>query len=939
MVPSIALAALLYALPIAAQTPVTSSEITTAIASQSTDITITDSAPHSSITTSAEFDPEDYSWEVYSTATYSHRVDYLARTVAKINGTSTGDAASSTSVVDNAGSGIMVKSAGVLAGVACALAIILMPPEPLSGPLCTRSSLTNDLRNLGLKKGNNVLVHCSLSKIGWINGGAETLTHCLLDILTPQGTLVVPTQTSSNSDPALWIDPPVPQDWWQTIRDTMPAFNPQTSRTQRMGVLAETVRTWPGALRSLHPQTSFSAVGENAAFITRGHALDCMLGEHSPLARLEELDAMVLLVGVDFNKCTCFHLAEYRIGSAKAETSFATLVNGMREWMTVSDVAINDEDFLELGHDFVREGNVMKGRIGQPEYGTKRSRHASKYSYRPLLHTRDTRVAILEPADQFNDPIRLSLKRISLTGLRGTKYEALSYVWGSVTGDCRVHCDGKLLYVTSNCESALRHLRLKKRSRVLWIDALCINQGSNAEKMRQVPMMGDIYESAGRVLLWLGPGNKDITAVFRRATLLHPFISSPLYALRSFGPKVGDQVRKWNLLYSVANWLWHLFAPNSQHDAKVMSLISRNEWFSRMWTIQEHLLAKHSVLVAGHASCSWTAFSSYWMWSIRRIQSLKDTSLPASLRIAIWIAFKNAAAARNGQTLTSAPFNIFSGFIECARTHRSRDPRDKVFAFLPLIYKLERRIPRLPINYSLSPGRIFEDFARYTIRLSSSLKYLESLPPLKGRSSLPSWVMDVQIPAKFPMRRWAESQLHAKATGSSKVDLELLKRSQPRELLLRGLGISHITTLSAPGPLEAEDPDELKQWFFGWIRHIGRSVQKREINWAYHSVESGLQEFIDGVFRFDPFLGGSILFLTASGHVGVSNFDLQLGDQIVLLAGCSFPVILRPSTHHPGKAYFLGVTYVAGISHGEAWYHEHDTSTKINTKQEIFTLI
>ncbi|RGP58944.1 hypothetical protein FSPOR_11653 [Fusarium sporotrichioides] len=370
-----------------------------------------------------------------------------------------------------------------------------------------------------------------------------------------------------------------------------------------------------------------------------------------------------------------------------------------------------------------------------------------------------------------------------------------------------------------------------------------------------------------------------------------------------------------------------------------MSLISRNEWFSRMWTIQEHLLAKHSVLISGHASCSWTAFSSYWMWSIRRIQSLKDESLPASLRIAIWIAFKNAAAARTGQTITSAPFNIFSGFIECARTHRSRDPRDKVFAFLPLIYKLEPGIKRLPINYTLSPGRIFEDFARYTIKLSSSLKYLESLPPLKGRSSLPSWVMDVQIPAKFPMRRWAESQLRAKATGSSKVDLDLLKTSRPRELSLRGSSISHITTLSTLGPMEAQHPDELKEWFFGWIRHIGRSAQKGEIDWAYYSVESGLQEFIDGVFRFDPFLSGSIMFLTASGHIGVSNFDVQLGDQVVLLAGCSFPVILRPSKAQLGKTHFLGVAYVAGISHGEAWYQEYGTSKDINTDSEIFTLI
>ncbi|KAJ4244781.1 hypothetical protein NW762_014358 [Fusarium torreyae] len=574
-----------------------------------------------------------------------------------------------------------------------------------------------------------------------------------------------------------------------------------------------------------------------------------------------------------------------------------------------------------------------------PDYGNKRSRHASLYAYRPLLNPRDTRVAVLEPADHFNDTLRLSLKRVSLNSLGRTRYEALSYVWGPITGDRRVYCDGKLLNITPNCESALRYLRLRRKPRVLWIDALCINQNSNAEKSRQVPLMGDIYESASRVLIWLGPGSHDISGVFQRASYMYPFISSPLYALRSFGPRVGDQVRKWNLLYSLTNWLWHRFVPQSRHDAEVMSVISCNEWFSRMWTLQEHLLAKNSVLVAGHTYCSWTAFSSYWMWSIRAVQSLKGTSLPASLRIAIWIAFKNAAAARQGQSISSAPFDIFSGFVECARTHRSRDPRDKVFAFLPLMRKLEPGITPLPINYSLSPSRIYEDFARYTIKLSASLKYLESLPPLRRRSSLPSWVMDLQVPAKFPMRRWAASQLHARATGNSKVDLHLLESSKPRELLLRGRIISNITTLSTPGPLKPRQPDELKYWFFGWIRQIGRSVQKGEVSWGYFSVESGLQEFIDGVIRFDPFLGGSIMFLTSSGHVGMSNFDLQARDQVVLLAGCSLPVILRPSVNQPGKAHFLGVAYVAGISHGEEWNQGLDDHDDTTAAPDIFTLI
>ncbi|SPJ85254.1 related to aminoglycoside N [Fusarium torulosum] len=242
-----------------------------------------------------------------------------------------------------------------------------MQPEPLKGLLCTRPSLTNDLRNLGLKLGDTVLVHSSLSKIGWINGGAEALTQSLLDILAPKGTLVVPTHTSSNSDPAGWIAPPVPEEWWQTIRDTRPAYDTRTTRTERMGVLAETVRTWPGAVRSMHPQTSFGAVGAKAEFVTKGHALDSMLGENSPLARLEDLDAKVLLLGVGFDSCTCFHLAEYRTNMPNADTSFAVTVDGVREWKTVSDVSVNEEDFVELGIDFLGTGSVRKGKIGAAE--------------------------------------------------------------------------------------------------------------------------------------------------------------------------------------------------------------------------------------------------------------------------------------------------------------------------------------------------------------------------------------------------------------------------------------------------------------------------------------------------------------------------------------------------------------------------------------------
>jgi hypothetical protein len=82
--------------------------------------------------------------------------------------------------------------------------------------------------------------------------------------------------------------------------------------------------------------------------------------------------------------------------------------------------------------------------------------------------------------------------------------EALSYAWGSPGQKRPIYYDGKILHVTTNCEAALRQLRLKEESRMLWIDAICIDQGCEEERNHQVGIMGGIYRSAKCVLIWLG---------------------------------------------------------------------------------------------------------------------------------------------------------------------------------------------------------------------------------------------------------------------------------------------------------------------------------------------------------------------------------------------------------------------------------------------------
>jgi aminoglycoside N3'-acetyltransferase len=177
-----------------------------------------------------------------------------------------------------------------------------VPADYRTLPSITQEEIARDLRVLGLRAGDTVLVHSAMSRIGYVQGGAPAVVDAFLDVLGPDGTLAVPTFPFTGSMLAY-----VKSD---------PDFDVDETPS-KMGVITEEVRLRPGGLRSLEPTHPVAALGPQARFLVEDHInAQGSCDAHSPLYRLTQIeseaagDGYVLLLGVDFRNCTLLHAAE-----------------------------------------------------------------------------------------------------------------------------------------------------------------------------------------------------------------------------------------------------------------------------------------------------------------------------------------------------------------------------------------------------------------------------------------------------------------------------------------------------------------------------------------------------------------------------------------------------------------------------------------------------
>ncbi len=223
------------------------------------------------------------------------------------------------------------------------------------------------LRNVGVKRGQAIMVHTSLSSLGYVCGGAQTIIEALLHSVGQEGTIIMPTQSWKNLDPTTGVYWQEPKEWWPVIREYIPAYDERITPTNTMGAVAEMFRQWPGTIRSGHPARSVAAWGRYAKYLTEKHSLSDIFGDGSPIGRLYELDGAVLLIGVGYDKNTSLHLADVRAeypGKHTVVESSAIQVDGQRVWKSYETLAVDGEDFPAIGEAFEQTGQVRHVSLG-----------------------------------------------------------------------------------------------------------------------------------------------------------------------------------------------------------------------------------------------------------------------------------------------------------------------------------------------------------------------------------------------------------------------------------------------------------------------------------------------------------------------------------------------------------------------------------------------
>ncbi|KAM7199980.1 Heterokaryon incompatibility protein (HET) domain containing protein [Rhypophila sp. PSN 637] len=341
------------------------------------------------------------------------------------------------------------------------------------------------------------------------------------------------------------------------------------------------------------------------------------------------------------------------------------------------------------------------------------------------------RLLHLRPGTDKDAPIEAKLDIVPLHHGH-SNFEALSYVWGQeldreglklqhpIPGDNGSTESG--IGITANLAVALRHLRYPDRTRILWVDAVCINQNDVVEKTSQVSIMNHIYRRAQRVLIWMGPARDRSDWVLAHLNNV-------------YGEERAMQDEKENNTAEGLGTPATKQALLTQPQTFAFAQMLNREWYTRVWIVQELCVAKEAFVICGDSSAPWDAIQT----AFKTLDESSDAWQPSSL-LNYGITRHRALERLHFLTAAGQYVGLDEALIRC-RWFRATCPLDKVYALLGI----STRDPGIRPDYAASPETAFKRVMQAMLLRSTVpdlLDFVVSPASVRRNPRLPSWVPD-----------------------------------------------------------------------------------------------------------------------------------------------------------------------------------------------------
>lgn len=589
------------------------------------------------------------------------------------------------------------------------------------------------------------------------------------------------------------------------------------------------------------------------------------------------------------------------------------------------------------------------------------------FVYAPLSKQPDSfRYIILHP-DEVDSAPSCDIVHSSVAS---SSYEALSYVWGDTDVMRPILLSGKSFNITTNLHLALSRLRYQDRPRILWVDAICINQSDVAERSKQVGLMAQIYQQCSRVVIWLCEATVPTTIGVEWLNIVCDYLEKRGYPYARIA-YLANSADSQELLHVSADLL------TLEYRTRWFSVLCllRTPWWNRVWTVQEAVLAPEAIFVIGKTATKWERFYTvtallsnlgeakgealgissllYCIPTVTGLLAARQDRLRGSLR--------NSPVATAAQSIGSDHLLFW---LALQRTRQCKDPRDKVFSILGLVHtKIGQAIRP---DYAQTADQIYILAVKKYIELYGNLNILWYSNPTPFQTC-PSWCPDWFGPHEKGII--GDSRHTIEYTASAECNPTVHFSEDSRLMWLRGVEVDQVERVSV------QDTNQRLSWETpglgfrcNWDLHavaesLAPQLASDQISSCFRSPKGNraLEILLDTLVlgRLEPngFGAGEALrvqvlindpstdeewppdrigysentihaccrslVLTRKGRLVLASVDTQPDDRIFILRGSAVPIILRSQDNAycwVTNAYICGFEAVA--DHDKGSYEE-----------------